>query len=141
MLRYSNLLANLKITQTLRLHNTTPYKVGVVVHPLEVEDDHDFRLTTSGGGVRKWQARSIRAQKARPHLVRGSVGDAVEMEVALALWAVRFLYALTVRRFSAVVVTLLRQVGRSWSSDSHVLGLMSRSLRERVLALTEFSIQ
>ena len=74
-------------------------------------------------------------------MVRGSVGDAVEMEVALALWAVRFLYALTVRRFSAVVVTLLRQVGRSWSSDSHVLGLMSRSLRERVLALTEFSIQ
>ena len=34
---------------TLRLHNTTPYKVGVVVHPLEVKDDHDFRLTTSGG--------------------------------------------------------------------------------------------
>ena len=58
-----------------------------------------------------------------------------------ALWAVSFLYALTVRRFSAVVVTLLRQVVRSWSSDSHVLGLMSRSLRERVLALTEFSIQ
>ena len=74
-------------------------------------------------------------------MVRGSVGDEVEVEVVLALWAVSFLYALTVRRFSAVVVTLLRQVGRSWSSDSHVLGLMSRSLRERVLALTEFSIQ
>ena len=74
-------------------------------------------------------------------MVRGSVGDAVEVEVVLALWAVSFLYALTVRRFSAVVVTLLRQVVRSWSSDSHVLGLVSRSLRERVLALTEFSIQ
>ena len=74
-------------------------------------------------------------------MVRGSVGDEVEVEVVLALWAVSFLYALTVRRFSAVVVTLLRQVVRSWSSDSHVLGLMSRSLRERVLALTEFSIQ
>ena len=46
-------------------------------------------------------------------MVHGSVGDAVEVEVALALWAVRFLYALTVRRFSAAVVTLLRQVGRS----------------------------
>ena len=128
-------IRNLKITQ----YNA--YKVGVVVHPLEVEDDHDFRLTTSGGRVRKWLARSIIAQKARPHLVRWSVGDAVEVEVVLALWAVSFLYALTVRRFSAVVVTLLRQVVRSWSSDSHVLGLMSRSLRERVLALTEFSIQ
>lgn len=74
-------------------------------------------------------------------MVHGSVGDAVEVEVALALWAVRFLYALTVRRFSAAVVTLLRQVKRSWSSYSHVLGLMPRSLRERVLALTEFSIQ
>ena len=45
-------------------------------------------------------------------MVRGSVGDAVEVEVVLVLWAVSFLYALTVRRFSAVVVTLLRQVVR-----------------------------
>ena len=55
-------------------------------------DDHDFRLTNSGGGVQKWLARSIRAQRAHSHMVHGSVGDAVEVEVALVLWAVRFLY-------------------------------------------------
>ena len=46
---------------------------------------------------------------------------------ALALRAARFMCASAVRLFSAArapVETLLRQVGRSRASDSHVLGLM-----------------
>ena len=60
------------------------------------------------------------------------MGAAVEVEVALSLRVARFLCGSVVCWYLAalaLVVTLLREAGQSWASDSQLLGLMSKSLR------------
>ena len=77
--------------------------------------------------------RQIRDRKARPRMGHMSVGAEVGVEVSLALRSARFLWASAVRLVSdarAPVAILLRQAGRSWTSDSQELRLMLWALRD-----------